>query len=89
VKTTSYRESLVEIVNREEVKKKIMEDPDFIKSHKYGNSLSKFLSNNNGDLENATIARLLMISEDEVENIYKEVVDFIKNKMQDGKDESN
>lgn len=81
MKTTFYKESLVRIVNKEDLKKRILEDPDFIKCAKSGNSLNKFLASNKEDLDTSVIARVLMISEDEVENIYQECIDFIKSGM--------
>ena len=83
-----YKGSLVGIVAKEDFKKKIMEEPDFIKSHKHGNSLAKFLARNPNQLEDAAIARLLMITEEEVEAIYQKCIDKIKLGMLDSKDES-
>jgi menaquinone-dependent protoporphyrinogen IX oxidase len=70
-------------VTKEEMKKRIMEDQDFIKNHKFGNSLGKFLTNNNEELENRAIARFLMITEEEVEAIYKKTVDFLRKNIND------
>lgn len=85
----SYMESLVSLVGNEDIKKKILEDPDFIKSFKYGNSLSKFLSRNQEELQNNTIARLLMLTEKEVEEIYQEAIDKLRSSMVSSEDESN
>lgn len=82
-------ESLVSLVGNEDIKKKILEDPDFIKSFKYGNSLSKFLSRNQEELQNNTIARLLMLTEKEVEEIYQEAIDKLRSSMVSSEDESN
>lgn len=59
--------------------KRILEDPDFVKCSKYGNSLAKYLSDNSGDIKDKTIARLLILSsEEEVEKIYQEAIDILK-----------
>jgi hypothetical protein len=80
MKTMFYKGNSVKTVAKEDIKKRIMEDPEFVKCAKYGNSLTKFLSNNKDNLENSVIARLLMLTEQEVEDIYKECVD----KLRDG-----
>jgi hypothetical protein len=76
-----YKGNSVKPVSKEDFKKRIMEDPDFVKSAKCGNSLNKFLNANKDTLENSVIARLLMISEEEVEQIYQECVDKLKASM--------
>lgn len=78
MKTMFYKGSSVKIVAKEDIKKRIMEDPDFIKSAKCANSLNKFLASNKDNLENSMIARLLMLSEEEVEEIYKECIDKLR-----------
>ena len=72
-------------MSNDDIKKRILEDPDFIKYFKYGNSLSKFLTRNQEALENNTIARLLMLTEKEVEDIYKEAIDKLREGMVDSK----
>lgn len=74
-------------VSKEDVKKRILEEPDFVKAYKYGNSLSKFLARNTKELDDATIARLLMIEKYEVEEIYQEAVELIKKGMLDSTNE--
>ena len=63
---------------KEEIKRKIMESPDFIKCPRYNNSLNKYLAKSPETVEDKTIARLLMINLEDVERIYKEAVTFIK-----------
>lgn len=86
-RTMLFRENLDENVTKEEMKKKILEDPDFIKSTKFDNSLSKLLSKNTKELENVAIGRLLMMTEEEVEDLYKKSVDILRSKMIDSKHE--
>lgn len=73
-----YKESLVVNVAKEDLKKRILEEPDFIKCHKHGNSLARYLTRNPNHLEDAAIARLLMIDEEEVEKLYQKSIDIIK-----------
>jgi hypothetical protein len=70
-------------VAKEDIKKKIMEDQDFIKCAKYSNSLNKFLNSNKDVVENSVIARILMLPEEEIEKIYQEAVDKLKSDMVD------
>lgn len=73
-----FTESLVVKVNKEDVKKRIMEEEDYIKSYKFSNSLTKYLSKNNKELDDSAIARLLMIEKYEVEEIYQKAVEMLK-----------
>ena len=67
--------------------KRILEEPDFIKCIKFNNSLNKYLAANE-NVDDSVIARLLMLSEEEVEEIYQEAVDILrKNMVGSGKDE--
>jgi hypothetical protein len=65
-------------VSKEDLKKRVLEEQDFIRSYKYGNSLAKFLSRNTKELDDGAIARLLMIEKDEVEEIYQKAIDILK-----------
>ena len=70
-------------------KNRVLEEPDFIKSLGCGNSLSKYLSENTQTLSNSTIARLLKISEEEVEEIYQDSICKLREGMvelEDGQD---
>ena len=78
MKTMFCTENSVNPVSKLDLKKRMLEDPDFIKCLGYGNSLNKYLAENRNDLENSTIARLLMLTEEEVENIYQECIDKLK-----------
>lgn len=65
-------------MSRDDIKKRILEENDYIKSYKHSNSLSKFLARNTKDLDDTTIARLLMIEKYEVEEIYQKAVDMLR-----------
>jgi hypothetical protein len=87
VKTTYFWESSVKSVSKEDVKKRILEEVDFVKSYKYGNSLNKFLSRNTKELDDSAIARLLMIDKDEVEEIYQKAIDLLRLGMVESNEE--
>jgi hypothetical protein len=74
-------------VDKEEFKKRILEEPDFIKCLKCSNSLTRYLTRNPKEADDSTIARLLMISEEEVDVLYKEAIDFLKLGMVDSVNE--
>lgn len=65
--------------------KKILEDDDYVRCPKFSNSLNKFTQKNSEGVENSTIARLLMMSEEEVEKIYQEAVAVLREAMKDYK----
>lgn len=81
-----YRESLVENVSKDLTKKRILEEPDYIKCPKLWNSLSKY-TNNNEITPDAIIARLLMISVEDVEKIYNEAIDILKESLVESDEE--
>jgi hypothetical protein len=87
VKTTFFSGSSVKSVSKEDVKKRVLEEIDFIKSYKYANSLNKFLSRNTKELDDSTIARLLMIEKDEVEEIYQKAVAILREGVVDSEEE--
>lgn len=68
-------------VEKSEMLKKIAEDEDYIRCPKFSNSLNKFTQKNSEGVENSTIARLLMMSEEEVEKAYQEAVQMIREAM--------
>lgn len=70
-------------MDKNELQQKVLEEEDYIRAPKFSNSLAKFLSRNSDGVENATIARLLMISEDEVEKIFQEAVVMLREEMVD------
>jgi hypothetical protein len=59
-------------------KKRIREDEDFIAHTKSKNSLSKFLERHPDGVDNATIAKVLLISEEEVEALYESAIAKIR-----------
>ena len=69
------------MINKEDLKKKILEEEDFIKCPRSLNSLEKFLAKSPEVVEDRTIAKLLMIEEKEVQEIYNEAVKIIKTNL--------
>lgn len=67
--------------NKEDLKKKVLEEKDFIKCPRSFNSLEKYLAKSAEVVEDKTIARLLMIDEKEVEHLYQEAVGMIRERM--------
>lgn len=61
--------------------KRILDDEDYIRCPKFSNSLNKFTQKNSEGVENSTIARLLMMSEEEVERVYQEAVKMLRKSM--------
>lgn len=68
-------------MDKKQIKKRILEEEDYIRYPKYSNSLIKFLGKYPDGIENSTIARILLMSEEEVEKIYQEAVEMLKEKM--------
>lgn len=65
-------------MDKNEIKKRIQEEEDYIRYPKSNNSLSKFLAKNSDELDSSTIARLLMLTEKEVDKIYEDAVKILR-----------
>lgn len=77
-------------MDKSEMQKKIKENEDFIHAPKFGNSLNKYLAKTDNMLENSSIGRLLLLSEEEVEQVYLESVEALKKEMlNDGEEGSD
>ena len=68
-------------MEKSEMQKKVLEDPDFIHAPKFQNSLQKFLAKSENIPENCTIGRLLLMSAGEVEAVYLQSVEELKKEM--------
>lgn len=64
-----------------EIQRKILEEEDYIRCPKFSNSISKFVSKNSEGVENPTIARLLMMTEEEVERVFQEAIEILREGM--------
>lgn len=69
--------------DKAELQRRVLEEEDYVRAPKFSNSLSKFLARNSDGVENATIARLLMIPEEQVEKIHQEAIDMLREEMVD------
>lgn len=70
-------------MEKDDIKKKIAEDEDYIRCPKSGNSLTKFVAKNPDGVENKVKSRLLAIPESKVEDIYKEAIEMLRKDMAD------
>lgn len=75
------------MADKDEIKKRVIEDEDYIRSPKFSNSLAKFLNKNTEGVEDSVIARLLSMPEEEVEKIYQEAVQALREDMADDGDQ--
>lgn len=69
----------------DELRKKIETDEDFVVSPSHKNSLRYFISKNPDGVSNDKIAKLLMISETEVEEAYQSALLKLKDALTKGK----
>ena len=68
-------------MDKDEIKKRILEEEDYVRCPKFNNSLNKFLAKNGDGIESSAIAKLLLISEEEVEAIYAECVQELREEL--------
>jgi DNA-directed RNA polymerase specialized sigma subunit len=61
-----------------EKKRKIYEEEDYIDHPKYKNSLAKLIEKYPDGVDDETIAKVLNISEEEVEEIYQSAIEKLK-----------
>ena len=70
-------------MDKNELQKRVLEEEDYVRCPKFGNSLSKFIARNSDGVKDETISRLLMIPVEDVEKIYQEAVEILKKDMVD------
>ncbi len=70
-------------MDKNELQKRVLEEEDYVRCPKFGNSLSKFIARNSDGVKDETISRLLMIPVEDVEKIYNEAVEILKKDMVD------
>ena len=73
-------------MDKNDTQKKILEEEDYIRCPKNSNSLAKFLAKNAEGVEDSTIARLLMIPEEKVKEIYEEAIKKLRKEMAEKND---
>ena len=71
-------------MDKEDIQKRIRNEEDYVRCPKCSNSLAKFLAKNSEGVEDSTIARLLMIPESKVQELYEEAVKKLRDGMVDG-----
>ena len=71
------------MTDKNELQQKVLNEEDYVRAPKFSNSLAKFVARNSYGVENATIARLLMIPEEQVEKIYEEAIVLLREDMVD------
>lgn len=64
-----------------DIKKKIMEDEDFIYCPRLGNSLEKLIDKNPEGVDDERIAKVLLIEEEEVQSIFMQAIEKIRGKI--------
>lgn len=78
-----FKEILEKKMDKSELQQKVLTEEDYIRAPKFSNSLNKFVTKNSDGVENATIARLLMMTEEEVEKLHQEAIDMLREEMTD------
>lgn len=68
-------------MNHDLVKKKIETDPDYIYSKRFGNSLAACVERYPEGASTKLIAQVLLMTEEEVENIYLSVIEKLRDIM--------
>ena len=73
------------LMDKNDLLKRIKDEEDYIRCPKCSNSLAKFLikNKNSEGVEDSVIARLLMISEERVKEIYDDTVKKLREGMVD------
>lgn len=66
------------MANKEDIKKRILEEEDFIKCPRSMNSLVRYLAKSPEEVEDRIIAKLLMLDEAEVQKIYDDAIAQLK-----------
>jgi hypothetical protein len=69
------------MIDKTEIQHRIATEEDYIRCPKFDNSLNKFIAENSDGTENSIIARLLMMTEEEVEKTYREAVQMLRDDM--------
>lgn len=65
------------------LRKKIIEDPDFIYCPRLGNSLAKLMDKHPDGIENDRIEKVLLMTAKEVESTYNAAIEKLRKQMKD------
>lgn len=71
------------IMDKKDILKRIREEEDYVRCPKCSNSLAKFLAKNSEGVEDSVVARLLMIPEEKVQEIYEQAVLELRKEMKE------
>lgn len=71
------------MIDKDDIQRKVREDEDYIRSPKFANSLKRFLKKNPDGAKDDAIARLLSMTEEEVEEIYQEAIQELREEMEE------
>lgn len=67
--------------NEEKLREKILKEEDFINCPRMGNSIKKLMNKNPDGIDEERMSKLLLMSEDEIKNIYLKALSKIKKKL--------
>lgn len=70
-------------MDKDDVQRRVREEEDYVRCPKLNNSLERFLSKSPDGVENNVIARLLAMSEQEVQELYEEAVEMLRDQMEE------
>lgn len=70
-------------MDKDEILKRVLEEEDYVRCPKCSNSLAKFLAKNSDGIDDSAIARLLMIPEEKVKEIYEDAIKKLREEMKD------
>lgn len=70
-------------MDKDDILKRIREEEDYVRCPKCSNSLAKFLAKNSEGVEDSVIARLLMMPEEKIQEIYEEAVKKLRKEMKE------
>jgi len=68
-------------MDKNDIKNKILTEDDYIRSPKFSNSLNKFTAKNPEGVKEEAIAKLLLLTEREVHEIYEETIEILRSRM--------
>ena len=68
-------------MDKSELQQRVLTEEDYVRAPKFSNSMIRFLAKNSDGVENATIARLLMIPEEQVEKLHQEAIEMLRKDM--------
>jgi len=69
------------VKDRKSLKKRILEEEDFIYCPRLGNSLSRLIDGNDNGVDDVRIGKVLLMDDEEVKTHYESAVRKLKEKM--------